>query len=286
MEATARDGSIARAIDEGIGTPILFLHGGMGDSTTWAPVTDLLNQRFRTVRLHRRQYRVDLDGPPVTMAQEFEHVAAITGQLHRPMLVGHSSGAVLALEALTAAPEAYSGAVLYEPPLVIGEPIGGPKLVPARAAYENGKAGKAFAIFLRDVVQMNPLLCWAAGVALDWQPEMRAPIGRQLDDCDAIDALGVRLDAYAKLELPILLIGGDRSPRHLGERLDAVERALPHTRRLLMHGQGHSAWRRAPQRVASAIAKHYDEEVEPTSGSAGGRDAGRQPSGLRPPPTS
>jgi pimeloyl-ACP methyl ester carboxylesterase len=281
MEVTASDGSTVRAIDEGIGTPILVLHGGMGDSTTWAPVTDLLNQRFRTLRLHRRQYRLDLDGPPVTMAQEVEHVAAIAGRLDKPLLVGHSSGAVLALEALVAAPDAYSGAVLYEPPIVIGEPLGGPKLMPAREAFDNGKAGKAFAIFLRDVVGMNPLLCWAAGVAMGRQPEMRAPIGRQLDDCDAIDALGVRLDAYAKLDLPILLMGGDKSPRHLGERLDALERALPRTRRLLMHGQGHAAEHRVPHRVARAISKHHDEEVEPASGSAG-----QQPNGLRPPPRS
>jgi pimeloyl-ACP methyl ester carboxylesterase len=278
MEATASAGSTARAIDEGIGTPILVLHGGMGDSTTWAPVTDLLNQRFRTVRLHRRQYRLDLDGPPVTMAQEVEHVAAIARGLDKPLLVGHSSGAVLALEALVAAPDAYSGAVLYEPPLSIGEPLGGPKLAPARAAFENGKAGKAFAIFLRDVVQMNPLLCWAAGVALDRRPEMRAPIGRQLDDCDAIDALGVRLDAYARLDLPILLMGGDKSPRHLGERLDALERALPRTRRLLMHGQGHAAERSAPHRVARAVERHYDDEVEPAMS--------ERERGLKPPTTS
>jgi pimeloyl-ACP methyl ester carboxylesterase len=263
MEATASDGSIARAIDEGIGTPILVLHGGIGDSTTWAPVTDLLNRRFRTVRLHRRQYRLDLDGPPVTMAQEVVHVAAIAGRLDKPMLVGHSSGAVLALETLVTAPDAYSGAVLYEPPIVIGEPLGGPKLVPAREAYANGKAGKAFKIILRDVVQMNPLICWVAGVTLGRQADMRGPIGRQLDDCDAIDALGVRLDAYSKLDLPILLIGGNKSPRHLGARLDALEQALPRTRRLLMHGQGHSAQDRDPRRVASAIERHYDDEVEP-----------------------
>lgn len=84
---------------------------------------------------------------------------------------------------------------------------------------------------------------------------------RQLDDNDAIDALGVRLEEYAKLDLPILLLGGDRSPRHLAERLDALERALPRTRRLVMHGQGHSAEQRAPDRVARAIARFIDEDL-------------------------
>jgi pimeloyl-ACP methyl ester carboxylesterase len=227
MEALADDGTTATAVDEGIGTPILVLHGGMGDDTSWSPVTDLLNRRFRTVRLYRRQYRLDLEGPPVTMAQEVEHVAAVARELDRPLLVGHSSGAVLALEAMAADPGLYSGAVLYEPPVVIGEPLGGPKLVPARAALAQGRAGRAFAIFLRDVVRMNPLLCRLIGFAMERRPELRPRIERQLDDNDAIDAIGVRLAAYAEIDLPVLLLG------------------------------------RAPERVARAIAKHIDEQTAP-----------------------
>jgi pimeloyl-ACP methyl ester carboxylesterase len=256
----AADGTEVRAVDEGAGTPILVVHGGMGDSSAWSPVTDLLRDRFRTVRLHRRQYRLDLPGK-VTMAQEVEHVTAIAGQLERPLIVGHSSGAVLALEALTAEPELYSGAVLYEPPLVIDGPIGGDSNAAARAEFEAGRPSAAMTIFLRDMVRMRPAVAWALGRLVGRQPDLRDRIERQLDDNDAINGLGVRLDAYAKLEMPILLMGGDKSPEHLGERLDALAKVLPHSRRLVMHGQGHSAERRAPDRVAKAITKHLDDEV-------------------------
>ena len=260
MRAIVSDGTEAQAVDEGIGTPILVIHGGMGDSTVWAPVTDRLRDRFRTVRLQRRQYRMDLPRP-ISMAQEVEHVAAIAAELDRPVLVGHSSGAVLALEALVADPAKYAGVVLYEPPVVIGEPLGGAKLAPARAALEQDKPGRAIAIFLRDVVQLSPLMAQIAGFFIGRHPDYRQRVVRQLDDNDAIDALGVRLDEYAKLDLPALLIGGDRSPRHLAERLDALERALPRTRRLVMHGQGHNAEREAPDRLAKAIAKFIDEDL-------------------------
>jgi pimeloyl-ACP methyl ester carboxylesterase len=263
MEATARDGSIAEAEDEGIGTPVLVLHGGMGDRTTWKPVTDLLNQRFRTVRLHRRQYRLDMAGPPVTMAQEVEHVSAIAAQLDRPVLVGHSSGGVLALEALVTEPEAYAAAVLYEPPIRIGGPLGGAAQAAARAALEAGKPGQAFRIHLRDIVRVSPLMAYAAGVLSGWNADMAARVPRQLDDNDAIDALGVRLDAYATIDVPVLLIGGDKSPHHLAERLDALQAVLPYSRRLVMHGQGHLAEHRAPGRVAAAISRHVDEQVSP-----------------------
>jgi pimeloyl-ACP methyl ester carboxylesterase len=261
MEAVAPDGTIAEAVDEGFGTPILVLHGGMGDPAAWMPVTDLLNQRFHTVRLHRRQYRLDLDGPPVTMAQEVEHVSAIAAKLDKPLLVGHSSGAVLALEALVAEPDTFSGAVLYEPPLRIGALLGGAAQEKAREAMDAGKPGRAFTIFLRDIVRMSPWMAYLAGFMIGRDPDMAARVPRQLDDNDAIDALGVRLDEYAKIDVPVLLLGGDKSPRHLGERLDALEQTLPNARRLLMHGQGHLAQQDAPDRVARAIAKHLDEEV-------------------------
>ena len=76
MRVKADDGSEAEAAEEGIGTPILVIHGGLGDKTVWSPVTDRLRDRFQTVRLQRRQYRMDLPRP-VTMPQEVAHVRAI-----------------------------------------------------------------------------------------------------------------------------------------------------------------------------------------------------------------
>ena len=241
-------------VDEGRGRAILVLHGGMGDVTSWSRVTDLLRDRFRVVRLTRRQYRLDVPRK-VTMADEVAQVREVAATLDRPVLVGHSSGAVLALEALVADPGRYSGAVLYEPPIVLDEPLGGAKLEPARAAIAAGKPGPALRIFLRDVVRTGPLLAAVAGLVLTAKPAWAGRVERQLDDSDAIDALGSRLSAYAKIDLPVLLLGGDKSPAHLGKRLDALRQALPHTTRMTMHGQGHNAERTAPARVAEAVAR-------------------------------
>src|SRR3954449_10531852 len=98
MDAITAD---AITVDEGIGTPILVVHGGTGNADSWKAVTDLLHPRFRTVRLLRRQYRLDLPGG-ATMADEVDHVRQVAAGLDRPVLVGHSSGGVVALEALVA----------------------------------------------------------------------------------------------------------------------------------------------------------------------------------------
>ncbi|WP_067505584.1 alpha/beta fold hydrolase [Actinoplanes sp. TFC3] len=252
MRATAIDGSVAQAVDEGLGSPILVIHGGMGDPSSWQRVTERLRPRFRTVRLHRRQYRLDLPRP-ITMADEVEHVAAIAAELDRPVLVGHSSGAVLALETLVADPSSYAGAVLYEPPIGPVRDAGS-----ARAVLDEGNPGKALTVFLHDIVGMPAASALLTGFVIG-RSGYRDRVVRQLDDHDQIHALGVRLPQYAKVQLPVLLIGGSKSPAHLGDKLDHLQRTLPNARRLLMHGQGHNAEMHAPDRLAAAIETFMDE---------------------------
>ncbi|MFI6317683.1 alpha/beta fold hydrolase [Nonomuraea sp. NPDC050556] len=256
LTTTASDGTEVRAIDEGEGAAVLILHPGLDDGRSWAKVAALLTPNHRVVRLHRRQYRQDLPSP-ATIAQEVEHVLATARKIGTPvLLVGHSSGAVVALEALVAAPQAFTGAVLYEPPVVIGAPLGGPNgeiNARARQAIAAGRPGKALRIFIRETVRLPQWVAILSGVFVGLSPRLRALVSHQIDDNEALDLLGVRLDAYAGIEAPVLLIGGDRSPAHLKERLDALARVLPRATSMVLSGQGHSAHAAAPATLADAI---------------------------------
>ncbi|SDD80065.1 alpha/beta fold hydrolase [Glycomyces harbinensis] len=265
ITATALDGTSVRAHDEGQGPAILLLHGGMDDGASWKLVTRRLSPRFRTLRLHRRQYRLDLTaGGRCTMAEEVEHVRALVKLVGEPtLIVGHSSGAVLALETLAAMPEAFAGAVLYEPPCVIGPPLGGKALARAQAAMDAAKPGRALAIFMRDIVQAPASAAWMSAAAIPLFPRMRRLAQHQLDDCATIDEVGLRLDVYARIDLPVVLLGGERSPAHLGERLDALERVMPNTERVRLRRQGHAATSLAPAKVAEVIATLGDKLRKP-----------------------
>jgi len=70
---------------------------------------------------------------------------------------------------------------------------------------------------------------------------MRALAPRQIDDA------------------PVVLVGGDRSPAHLGERLDALARALPRAEPVVLHGQGHNANLGAPDRIARVVETLADQ---------------------------
>ena len=140
LTTTSADGTTVRALDEGQGPVILILHPGMETGTRYGKVAATLSKRFRVIRLHRRQYRLDLKkdprvGSPCTVAEEVEHVLAMVKKVGGPVLIcGHSSGGPVALEALVASPSWFTGAVIYEPASVIEGP--GARTWPARSSPE------------------------------------------------------------------------------------------------------------------------------------------------------
>jgi pimeloyl-ACP methyl ester carboxylesterase len=239
VAATSRELVVAGAddspipvTDEGRGPAILLLHAGSANRSSWAGVAAALSVRFRVLRFDRWTYRGGHAGAAPagagTMAAEVRDVLAVTAAVgERPLLVGHSSGAVVALESALAAPTTFSGMVLYEPPLAVDQPLGGEALRRARAALDAGDPDRAITIHMREIVGAGRLgIAAMRRVAPVWQV-VRGYARAQIADDEAIESLGVGLDRYARLDLPVLLLGGGRSPAHLRERLDALAAVLP-----------------------------------------------------------
>ncbi|HEX3213577.1 MAG TPA: alpha/beta hydrolase, partial [Actinomycetota bacterium] len=158
-----------------------------------------------------------------------------------------------------AAPTTFSGMVLYEPPLAVDKPLGGEALRRARAALDAGDPDRAITIHMREIVGAGRLAVAAMRrVPPIWQV-VRGHAPAQITDDEAIESLGVGLGRYAHLDLPVLLLGGDRSPAHLRERLDALAAVLPRLDRVVVvAGHGHMANLRAPEEVARVIAAFAD----------------------------
>lgn len=261
LSATSADGTDVTAVDEGQGRPIIVLHGGSDTGESWQRVTRHLTSRFRVLRVRRRVYRDDLlDRGPHSIAHEVDDVIAIIATLGEPaLLVGHSSGAIVALEAALRSPASFAGLLLYEPPVAVNAPLGGAALLRARAALDAGKRGKAMAIHMREIVRMPSLLVLLIRLMPPLWNRMRMFAQAQVADDEAIEALGVGLDRYANLDVPTLLLGGDRSPAHLSARLQALSSVLPRLDSVtVLHRQGHLANVRAPDQVAAVIEKFAD----------------------------
>ncbi|MFI9595985.1 alpha/beta fold hydrolase [Nonomuraea sp. NPDC052265] len=242
-----------------------MVHPGLSDGRRCGKVAALLSGRYRVLRPDRLQYRPDR-GAAVQVEQEVEDLLALVRSAGGPVvLYGHSSGGVVALEALVASPSSFAGAVIFEPSAVIGPPLsgeGGEVLRRARAAMASGRPGRALTVFIRDTVGLPGRQAWLAGAITALVPRYRRLIPRQLDDLEAMDRLGVRLDAYAAIEVPTVLLGGERSPAHLAERLDAVQRVMPRAERVVLAGCDHGADLKKPAEVARVI-RELAEKVLP-----------------------
>ncbi|MFL5878768.1 MAG: alpha/beta fold hydrolase, partial [Actinomycetota bacterium] len=101
------DGQPIPVTEQGRGPAVLLLHAGSADRSSWAGVAAALAGRFRVLRFDRWTYRDGhADPAPAgaeTMAAEVADVLAVVAAAgERPLLVGHSSGAVVALESALA----------------------------------------------------------------------------------------------------------------------------------------------------------------------------------------
>jgi pimeloyl-ACP methyl ester carboxylesterase len=254
ITAVSADGTDVRAFDNGAGPVVLVLHPGLDDGRSWGKVAAQLSRQFRVIRIVRRHYRLDLPSTGrYRIGSEVEDVLAIAGLLAEPMvIVGHSSGGVVALEALVASPGSFAGAVLFEPPVATGpaDPAACDGLARARAAVAEGQAGRAAQIFVRDVVGLPALAAAALRPIVAASPRLRGLVPRQTSD---LGGVGVRLDSYARISVPTVLLGAERSPAHLGQALGALAAVIPDAEHIVLAGRDHMAHRKAPGEVARII---------------------------------
>jgi pimeloyl-ACP methyl ester carboxylesterase len=258
LEVVSKDGTKIVVIDEGAGKPIVVVHGGSSHADSWSAVTKELAPRYRVLSIERRLYgKSGAPQSPHSIAREVEDLEALFERIGEPVvLVGHSSGAVVALETALATPNSIVGLALYEPPVAVSKPIGGEPLVRARRALDRGNKSAAMWIHLRELVRFPlPQLVLLRCLPRAWHG-MAAMAPGQITDAEGIEALGVGIERYASIKIPTLLIGGTASPANLRERLNALSRKLPRLHRIsIMEGQGHIANHHAPRLLVELVGE-------------------------------
>ena len=89
--------------DEGVGTPVVFLHGLTFDRRTWRPIIDRLDDRLRSIAVDLPAHGGS-GGEPAPLDEVAAQVHQLVGSLDvdRPVLVGHSmSGGLASVYAAT-----------------------------------------------------------------------------------------------------------------------------------------------------------------------------------------
>jgi pimeloyl-ACP methyl ester carboxylesterase len=103
-------------------SPIVLVHGDFGDGfESWGPACELIGRRRRTVIIDRPGFGEDLPAAArFSIAEEARALLAATDDLGIPTfhLVGHSYGALVALEIAIVRPDRVRSLHLIEPPLL------------------------------------------------------------------------------------------------------------------------------------------------------------------------
>jgi pimeloyl-ACP methyl ester carboxylesterase len=235
---TSADGTAIAFERTGSGPAVILIGGAFNDRTTVADLATLLAPDFTVYTYDRRGRGDSGDTVDYAVRREVDDLAALISHAGGAAAVfGHSSGAVLALEAARAGLPITS-VVAYEPPFA---PHLGDLLDRLRKLVSEDRRDEAAAMFLAEAggapaevvadMRSSPMWGWFTGLAntLPYDVELCVTVG---------------IDSLARISVPVLAIAGGDSPPPLTLPARAVAEAVPGARQVVLAGHDHGVLQR------------------------------------------
>jgi 3-oxoadipate enol-lactonase len=240
---------------EGQGDPLLLIPGFGSDASSFALLTPRLATRFRVLAMNPRGVGAS-DGPAGDVAALAADAAAVIaasgdGSAH---VLGASLGAAAALELALTRPELVRSLTLVTP-----FASATPRLLAAVAGWARVAAEASPAALAR---ALAPLLFSEALLADDAARERtlrglaaacaRVPAATLARMADAIVAWsGTRVQDLARVAVPVLVVAGGQDL--LTPDAEAVARAIPGAKNVVVPGAGHALATEAAAETAAAF---------------------------------
>jgi pimeloyl-ACP methyl ester carboxylesterase len=250
---TTSNGITISYVEYGSGPPIVLVHGGFSDhQTNWQEVAPLLRGRFAVTAVARRGRGETSATTGHGVMDEAADVVAVLREIGEPVfLLGHSYGALCALEAAARYPAGVRELVLYEAPtpdIASAEVVARLEAFGARGDWDGMVQG-----FLDEVLQVPADDIAALRASPGWEI-WTSDAAASLHDLRAVVAYRFDVNRFRGLELPVLLLIGSESPRGL-YLTDALAAILPNARVHVLAGQAHEGMTTAPEQFVEAISE-------------------------------
>jgi pimeloyl-ACP methyl ester carboxylesterase len=226
---------------------------------------EALADRYRLIQYHRRgQAGSSQATPPVSYAEQAADAAGLLSHLGvgRAHVVGHSTGANIALQLALDRPEVVQTLALLEPWLTASPsfPAFFEQAGPSMEAYNSGQKETAMAGFLSLASGLDWETCRA--VIDDYVP---GSVAQAITDADTF--CGVDLPALSAWEFgpadaaavsqPVLSVLGAESGRLFVEGAALLHSWLPQVEELAVDGVGHLLQIQRPEPVAEGLAEFF-----------------------------
>jgi pimeloyl-ACP methyl ester carboxylesterase len=126
METISRDGQAVSYIARGEGAPLVFVHGWCCDHASFAPQVDAFAPTNRVVALDLPGHGRSSQASVHSIESYAETVAWLCQQLDlsKPVVIGHSMGGMIAVEAAASYPDVFQAAVALDSPLIEDPALG------------------------------------------------------------------------------------------------------------------------------------------------------------------
>ena len=259
-EVRSKDGTPIAFDRSGAGPPLIVVLGALNDRSSAAPFAEALGPNFTLYAYDRRGRGDSGDTPPYAVDREVEDIDALISEAGGSAVVyGHSSGAVLALEA-AARGLAIPKLALYEPPFIVDDSrpsLPGNYVATLQELASSGRRGDAVAYFM------------TAGVGLpaEMADQMRgAPMWPALEELaptlvydgiimgDTMSGRALPSEWAISVTVPTLVMDGGASPAWQRNAVRALADLLPHAQGRSLEGQDHDV---APEVLAPVLVEFF-----------------------------
>lgn len=254
---SSADGTTIAFQRTGHGPAVVLVSGALWDRHSTESLAAELAPSFTVYEYDRRGRGDSGDTGPYAIERELEDLAAVlavTGD--QPFVFGHSSGAILGLEA-AARRLPLAKLAAYEPPFIVDDQrVRPPADLGDRLAdlVGAGRRDDAVKLFLTEAVQLSPETLGAVERGPAW-PAMTAVAHTLPYDVALSNHSELPADRVASITVPTLVLGGGNSPGWFQATVATVAATIPGAEHRFLDGQDHGA---APEVLAPVLVEFFD----------------------------
>ena len=256
--ATSADGTTIAFERSGEGPPLLLVHGTGRDRGHWEQVVPALARNATVYAIDRRGRGGSSDAASYAIEREVEDLLAVLDVIGEPAhLLGHSYGAIIALEAAMAT-DRLTGLILYEPPFSVGADRVPPGLgEQLDAILVTGDLEAVLVTFLQQGPRYTSEQIAARRAQPDW-PD-RLTIAPTLPrEVQVVEDYVFDRARIALMRWPTLLLLGSDSPLFFQQTTEALHETLPASELIVFQGHHHNAMETAPAQFVAAVERWVD----------------------------
>lgn len=265
-------------LEFGVGEPVIFVHGSLGDCRAWGYQMEVFAESYRMISYSRRYHHPNIwvgDGSDYSTGLHADDLACLIEKLSvgPAHIVGMSTGGVIALLVARDRPDLVRTLSVCEPDLTpwLTELPGGTAVLesfvkgcfePAKAAVQMGDIEAALKHFIDPQVPGWYAQATPEELRLVWDnvPEFK------LELAVANFYSPFSFQDAASIETPTLLLGGENSLDLYRICDTKLEQLMPNVERVIVPGTSHAAHYLAPElfnkTVLAFLKRHCSNSTE------------------------